>query len=240
MFSALKMVFVFVGLGAPAALVGIPWSALRGNFTTMYRWGMAVLRLGVRAGGIRVRIAGLENVPAGVSCIFLSNHVSNLDPPILLPSLPGMSSVFLKKSLMKIPLLGTAMRMGKFVPVTRGGSREEAAQSVAVAADALRSGLNIFIFPEGTRSPDGNLLPFKKGAFFLAAETGAPMVPIVIRGTASMMQKGSLKVYPKAANPRGEVVVEFLPALLPENFTSKEDLMDAVRARMQAALDATA
>ncbi len=230
------MLIVFVVLGVPAALVGIAWTALTGSFRRMYRWGTAVLRLGVRAGGIRVRVVGLERVPPGEACIFLSNHVSNLDPPILLPALPGMSSVFLKRSLMKIPLLGTAMRMGKFVPVSRGGSREEAAQSVAVAADALRSGLNIFIFPEGTRSLDGKLLPFKKGAFFLAAETGAPMVPIVIRGTAAMMQKGSLKVHPKAANARGEVVVEFLEVLRPEAFATREALMAAVRERMEAAL----
>jgi 1-acyl-sn-glycerol-3-phosphate acyltransferase len=230
MFAALKMLFVFLLLGVPSALFGIPWSALRGDFSRMYQWGMATLRAGVRAGGIRVRVVGLENVPAGESCIFLSNHVSNLDPPILLPVLPGRNSVFLKSSLMKIPLLGTAMRMGKFVPVSRGHSREEAEKSVAAAAGALRSGLNIFIFPEGTRSPDGKLLPFKKGAFFLAAETGAPMVPIVIRGTAQMMRKGSLKVYP------GEAVVEFLPALRVQNFETKEELMAAVRAQMESAL----
>jgi 1-acyl-sn-glycerol-3-phosphate acyltransferase len=234
MFAALRMLFVFVVLGLPAAVVGIPWSALRGDFGTMYRWGMGVLRLGVRAAGIRVM--GRENIPAGEACIFLSNHVSNLDPPILLPALPGRNSVFLKRSLMKIPLLGMAMRMGKFVPVSRGGSREDAAQSVAIAADALRSGLNIFIFPEGTRSPDGKLLPFKKGGFFLAAETGAPIVPIVIRGTAKMMRKGSLKVCPRAANVRGEVVVEFLKAVRLEDFASKEELMAEVRARMEAAL----
>jgi 1-acyl-sn-glycerol-3-phosphate acyltransferase len=230
MFAALRMLFVFIVLGVPAALVGIPWSALRRNFSRMYAFGMGTLRLGVKAGGIKVRIVGLENVPKGESCIFLSNHVSNLDPPILLPSLPGMSSVFLKKSLMKIPLLGTAMRMGKFVPVSRGHSKEEAQKSVEIAAEALRSGLNIFIFPEGTRSPDGNLLPFKKGAFFLAAETGAPMVPIVISGTAQMMRKGSYKVYP------GEAVVRFLPVIRPADYATKEELMDAVRGSMEAAL----
>jgi 1-acyl-sn-glycerol-3-phosphate acyltransferase len=234
MFAALRMLFVFVVLGAPAALVGIPWSALRGNFQTMYGWGMGVIRLGVRFAGIRVRIVGLENVPVGESCIFLSNHVSNLDPPVVLPSLPGMSSVFLKKSLMKIPLLGTAMRMGKFVPVSRGHNREDAQRSVEAAGEALRSGLNIFIFPEGTRSPDGRLLPFKKGAFFLAAETGAPMVPVIVRGTAKMMQKGSLKLYPKASG--GEAVVEFLPAARPQDFATKEELMQAVRAAMEERL----
>lgn len=225
------MLFVFVIFAVPAALIGIPWSLFRGNADTMYGWGMAIMRLGIRAAGIRVRIEGLENIPASQSCIFLSNHVSNLDPPILLPAIPGMCSVFLKKSLMKIPLLGTAMRIGKFVPVSRGHSRVEAAQSVAIAAEALRSGMHIFIFPEGTRSPDGRLLPFKKGAFFLAADTQAPMVPIIIKGTAQMMRKGSLKVFP------GEAVVCFLPPLHPQTFESRDALMEAVRMEMQSALN---
>jgi 1-acyl-sn-glycerol-3-phosphate acyltransferase len=232
MFAALKMLFVFLVFGVPAALIGIPWSALRGNFRTMYGFGMGTLRLGVRAAGIAVRVEGIENVPAGESCIFLTNHVSNLDAPVLMPAIPGMTSFFLKKSLMNIPLLGTAMRMGKFVPVSRGHSREEAQKSVAAAADALKSGIHITIFPEGTRSRDGKLLPFKKGAFFLAAETGAPMVPIIIHGTAKMMRKGSLKVYP------GEAVVEFLPVIRPEAFASQQDLMVAVRSEMEAALEA--
>jgi 1-acyl-sn-glycerol-3-phosphate acyltransferase len=230
MFSALRMLFVFILFGLPAALIGIPYSLLRGNIRTMYGWAMFAMRAGIRAGGIRVVIQGAENIPTGQSCIFLSNHVSNLDPPILLPAIPGMCSVFLKKSLMKIPFVGIAMRMAKYVPVSRGHSRQEAEQSVAIAADALRSGMHIFIFPEGTRSPDGNLLPFKKGAFFLAADANAPMVPIVIQGTAQMMRKGSLKIFP------GVATVRFLPPIHPQNFATREDLMDAVRQEMQSAL----
>src|ERR1700679_1884509 len=100
------MLFVFIVLGVPAGVVGIPWSALQGDFSTMYSWGMGTIRLGLRAGGVRVRVVGLENIPAGRSCIFMSNHVSNMDAPVLLPAVPGMTSVFLKKSLMNIPLLG--------------------------------------------------------------------------------------------------------------------------------------
>ena len=230
MFPALRMLFVFTLFGLPAALVGIPYSLLKGNIRTMYRWAMFTMRVGLRAGGIKVIIEGAENIPAGQSCIFLSNHVSNLDPPILLPAIPGMCSVFLKKSLMSVPFLGIAMRMAKYVPVSRGHSRAEAEQSVAIAADALRSGMHIFIFPEGTRSPDGKLLPFKKGAFFLAAEANAPMVPIIIQGTAQMMRKGSFKVFP------GTATVRFLPAIHPQDFTTREALMDAVRLEMQTAL----
>ncbi len=228
------MLIVFVSLGAPAAVLGIAWSALRGNFRLMYGWGMAIMRLGVRAGGVRVRVVGLRHVPSGEACLFLSNHVSNLDPPVLLPAIPGTTSVFLKQSLMQIPLLGTAMRMGKFVPVARGSDREEAQRSVTIAAEVLRGGLHITIFPEGTRSPDGRLLPFKKGAFFLAEATGAPIVPVVIRGTAQMMRKGGLKVYPEAAG--GEVVVEFLQVVRPGDYATREAMITAVRGRMETAL----
>ncbi len=229
MWATFKLLTVYLALGIPAALVGIPWSALRGDFSTMYGWGMGIVSLGVRAAGIRVRLVGLENVPPE-ACILMSNHVSNLDPPVLLPSVPGQTSVMLKKSLMKIPLLGTAMRMGKFVPVARGHSREDAKRSVAAAAEALRSGMHITIFPEGTRSPDGRLLPFRKGAFFLAADTGAPIVPVVIHGTAKMMPRNTLKITP------GEATVQFLPARRPAEFGSREELMAAVRADMERAL----
>ena len=232
MWAAFKILAVFTVLGIPATLVGITWSALRRNFRTMYRWGMWICAAGVRAGGIRVVVEGREHLPGGESCIFLCNHQSNLDPPIVLPVLPGMSSVFLKASLMKIPLLGTAMRMGKYIPVSRGHSREEAQRSVEAAKDALASGLNIFVFPEGTRSPDGQLLPFKKGAFFLAADTGAPIVPMIVTGTRRMMSKGSFAVHPGVAR------VKFLEPLRPAAFASREDLMAAVRERMESALGA--
>jgi 1-acyl-sn-glycerol-3-phosphate acyltransferase len=185
---------------------------------------------GVRAAGIQVEVTGLEHVPAGVSCIFLANHVSNLDPPILFPALPGMSSVLLKKSLMKIPLLGTAMRMGKFVPVDRGNLRESAKASVAAAADALRSGLHMLIFAEGTRSKDGRLSDFKRGPFFLAEESGAPIVPIAISGTQAMMHKGSLAVRPGVAR------VQLLAPMDRASYASRDDLMLAVRAAIANAL----
>ena len=225
------MFLVYAVLGAPAALIGIPWSAVRGSFRLMYRWGMGIVALGVRAAGIRVRLEGVENVVPGTPYIFLSNHVSNLDATVLLPSIPGMTSVLIKRELMRIPLLGTAMRMGQFVPVSRGNSREEARRSVEAAAAALHNGLHITLFPEGTRSPDGTLQAFKKGGFYLAEETGAPVIPVVITGTDRMMPKGTLRIAP------GEAVVRFLPVIRPQDYATREDLMERVRSAMQAELE---
>jgi 1-acyl-sn-glycerol-3-phosphate acyltransferase len=230
MFSAFKMLLVYVTLGGLAGVIGIPYSLLVGNVDRLYRVAMWIARAGVRAAGIRVEVRGLELVPAGVSCIFLSNHVSNLDPPVLLPVVPGRTSVLLKKELMKIPLLGTAMGMAKFVPVERGSRRDAAKESVAAAAEALKSGLHMVIFAEGTRSKDGRLAGFKRGPFYLAMETGAPIVPVAISGTQTMMRKGSLAITPGVAR------VEMLRAIWPKDFGTREELMVAVRAAMVAAL----
>ncbi|HEX5284059.1 MAG TPA: lysophospholipid acyltransferase family protein, partial [Bryocella sp.] len=113
----------------------------------------------------------------------------------------------------------------------RANSREDAQRSVEAAADALNSGLHITVFPEGTRSPDGRLLPFKKGAFFLAEETGAPIIPIVISGTERMMPKGTLRITP------GEAYLTFLQPIHPREAASREDLMERVRAAMEAELE---
>jgi 1-acyl-sn-glycerol-3-phosphate acyltransferase len=230
MFALFKMLFVYVTLGGLAGIIGIPYSLIVGNVRQLYRIGMSIARLGVRAAGVCVEISGLENVPPGVSCIFLANHVSNLDPPILFPAVPGQASVMLKKELMRIPLLGTAMRMAKFVPVERRSSRESAQASVTAAAETVRSGLHFLIFPEGTRSKDGRLQPFKRGPFYLATETGAPVVPVAISGTEKLMRKGSAKIYPGVAR------VEMLKPIYPIGFETREELMRAARAAIAEAL----
>jgi 1-acyl-sn-glycerol-3-phosphate acyltransferase len=230
MFATLKLLFVYLTLGPLAGIVGIPYTLIVGDISLLYKVAMWIANAGVRAAGIQIEVTGLEHVPEGRPCIFMCNHVSNLDPPVVIPMLPGRSSVLLKKELMKIPILGTAMKLGKFVPVERGGKRDAAQASVAAASDALRSGLNILVFPEGTRSRDGRLSMFKKGPFYLAMETQAPVVPVAISGTEKMMQKGSAAITPGVAK------VRLLPLIESSQFDSREELLRAVRDEIAEAL----
>jgi 1-acyl-sn-glycerol-3-phosphate acyltransferase len=230
MFATLKLVFVYLALGPIAGIIGIPYTLLVGDISLLYRVAMWITNAGVRAAGIKIEMNGLENIPTDRSCIFMSNHVSNLDPPVVLPLLPGRSSVLLKKELMSIPILGRAMRMAKFVPVARGHRRDAAQASVEAASDALRSGLHILVYPEGTRSPDGRLSTFKKGPFFLAMETQAPIVPIALSGTQTMMRKGSNAITPGLAR------IQLLPAIEPSHYATREGLLLAVRNAIASAL----
>jgi 1-acyl-sn-glycerol-3-phosphate acyltransferase len=230
MFATFKLIFVYLTLGPIVGIIGIPYTLLVGDISLLYRTAMWVTNAGVRAAGIKIEMSGQENIPAGRSCIFMSNHVSNLDPPVVLPLLPGRSSVLLKKELMSIPILGRAMRMAKFVPVERGHRRDAAQASVEAAADALRSGLHILVYPEGTRSLDGRLSTFKKGPFFLALETQAPVIPIALSGTQTMMRKGSYAIMPGLAR------IQLLPPVEPSNYKTREELMLAVRDAIAEAL----
>jgi 1-acyl-sn-glycerol-3-phosphate acyltransferase len=230
MFATFKLLFVYLTLGPIAGIIGIPYTLLVGDISLLYRVAMWITNAGVRAAGIEIEVVGLENVPAERSCIFMSNHVSNLDPPVELPLLPGRCSVLLKKELMSIPILGRAMRMAKFVPVERGHRRDAAKASVEAAADALHSGLHILVYPEGTRSLDGRLSAFKKGPFFLAQETQAPIIPIALSGTQRMMRKGSNAIRPGLAR------IQMLPAIEPSQYETREELMLAVRNAIAEAL----
>jgi 1-acyl-sn-glycerol-3-phosphate acyltransferase len=230
MFATFKLVFVYLTLGPIAGIIGIPYTLLVGDISLLYRVAMWITNAGVRAAGVKIEISGLENIPSGRSCIFMSNHVSNLDPPVVLPLLPGRSSVLLKQELMSIPILGKAMRLAKFVPVARGNRRDAAQASVDAAADALRSGLHILVYPEGTRSPDGRLAMFKKGPFFLAQGTQAPIIPIALSGTQTMMHKGSNAIVPGLAR------IQVLAVIEPTKYETREELMTAVRSAIAEAL----
>ncbi len=230
MLSTTAIVLFYLIMGFPAALIGLPWTLLTRDISFLYRWAMWIDKTGMKFGGIRIDVSGREQLDPAQCYIFMSNHVSNLDPPVLLPLLPGRTSVFLKRSLMKIPLLGYAMRLGDFVPVDRDGRVESAKQSVERAKQVMDSGLHITSFVEGTRSRDGKLLPFKKGPFYLAMEAGNPVAPISIWGTESMMKKGSIRITPGTAH------IVFHTPLWPRDYATREDLMAAVRQSIASSL----
>jgi len=229
MIAALILLGTILVLGIPAALVFIPWAIIAGDVTPLYNVALRIVRLAFRLARIRVATEGLENVPH-TACIFMANHVSNLDPPALLPRIPGRTSVFIKRSLTRIPVLGYGFKLAEFVPVDRDGRVESAVESVAAARYVLEKGLHITTFVEGTRSHDGRLLPFKKGPFYLSMEADAPCVPISIYGTEGMMAKGSFRVTPGTAH------VVFHAPLNPRDFSTREELMEAVRAAIASAL----
>ena len=230
MLAAILLLSTWILLGVPVALATIPWTVITRDMTPLYRGAMWVVRAGFRAA--RIRIDVIRGVPLDPSqrYIFLSNHVSNLDPPVVIPLLPERTAVVLKRSLMKIPILGWGMRLAGYIPVERAGRVESAVESVEIARQTLASGVHILSFPEGTRSRDGRLQPFKKGPFYMAEESGAPVVPISIYGTEGMMKKGSMKIFPGTAH------VVFHAPIRPQDYATREDLMAAVHSIIASGL----
>ena len=207
----------------------MPWTFLTGNADLMYRIFMWGASTGVRLTGIRPRAVGLEKLDPASSYIFMSNHASNIDPPLMIPFLPRRTSVLVKQELFKVPLLGKAMLMGGMVPVDRA-NRDAGIEAVRAGSEAVRQGLNMTIYVEGKRSFDGKLLPFKKGPFYLAMECGVPVVPVTISGTHYVWPKGRFAIKP------AEVEVIFHDPIEPRNFGSRDDLMEKVRRAIDSGL----
>lgn len=224
------LMLAFWAIAMPiAALIAFPWTFLTGNISFLYRsftWGALT---GVRIAGVKVEIRGQEKLDPKQSYIFMSNHASNLDPPILVPVIPGRTSVMAKKELFRYPILGRAMRMGSIVPVDRA-NRDAGIAAVRDAAEVLRSGIHMTIFVEGMRSFDGRLLPFKKGPFYLAMESGMPVVPVTINGTHQIMPKRRFSIQP------GTATVIFHHPIWPAEFNDRDALMARVRDVINSAL----
>jgi 1-acyl-sn-glycerol-3-phosphate acyltransferase len=225
------LVFVtIVILALPVALVLIPFTLLTGNVGPLYAAGSWIVRIAIHVAGIRVRVDGRENIPTHRACILMANHVSNLDAPALMSHLRCRTVVFLKRSLMKLPIAGYAFKLARFIPVSGIGSTEEAQEAVAEAERVLSSGLHITTFVEGMRSPDGRMLPFKKGAFYLAKDSGAPCIPISIYGTEKIIPWGSKRIRPGVAR------IVFHPAIDPADYATRDELSEAVRAAIASGL----
>jgi len=162
----------------------------------MYRAGGLGIRLGFSLAGIRVRVVGREHLqPAAV---YACNHASNIEPPAvfhaLAPLFPRLRVLY-KAELRTLPILVWAFDAAGFVPLERGNP-EQSRPAIERAAQALRDGNSFVIFPEGTRSRTGELLPFKKGGFLLAIKAQAPIVPVAVSGGLNAMRRGSPLIWP--------------------------------------------
>jgi 1-acyl-sn-glycerol-3-phosphate acyltransferase len=204
-----------------AAIVAFPF-ALFGDIRPLYRIGMWTAFAGVRLAGVKVETQGMDRLDPKQTYIFMFNHVSNIDPPLALPLLPGRTSVMVKKELFNFPIFGRAMRLASLVPVDRG-NRDAGIAAVREAMEVVKKGIHMGIYVEGHRSYDGKLLPFKKGPFYLAEECHVPVVPVTISGTHYVMPKGRFSIRP------GLVTLIFHEPIPPEQFGTRDELMAKVR-----------
>ncbi|GAB4343074.1 MAG: lysophospholipid acyltransferase family protein [Candidatus Abyssubacteria bacterium] len=177
--------------------------------------------------GVRLQVRGRENLPPDGPFILMSTHNSHFDIPVLVKEVPRQFRIVAKKSLFRIPVFGWIMRVAGYVPVDRG-DRTQAFASLDRAAETVQGGMPLLVFPEGTRSPDGSLGPFKKGGFVLAAKSKAPIIPVVIDGTFHVLPKWSWRISP------GCVSVTFGKKIETSTYSyeTKESLMEAVRRSM--------
>lgn len=152
-------------------------------------WGRGCLFLA----GLKLDLEGAENIPAQGPTIFVSNHQSNFDIPILYAGLPLQFRWMAKQELFRVPLFGLAMKRSGYIPIDRS-DRRKAMHSLNLAARKIKAGTSVVIFPEGTRSPDGNVQPFKKGALVIAAKAHVPIVPLAVRGSYAVQPKGRWKI----------------------------------------------
>ena len=224
------LMLTFWAIALPiASLMGFPWTYLTKDISFFYRTCMWGAWTGIRLAGVRVQTVGLEKIDPSRTYIFMSNHISNLDPPITIPLIPKRTSVMAKKELFGYPILGEVLRIGALVPVDRG-NRDAGIAAVREAVKVIKQGINMTIYIEGRRSYDGRLLPFKKGPFYLAEECDVPIVPITISGTEKVMPKTQFAVRP------GVVTVKFHEPIEPKDFGARDCLMAKVRAVINSGL----
>lgn len=225
----LFLTYVLIVLAMVPVLLVCLLAGVRDPLLAIGKWAM---RLGTRVLGLRLDVSGLDHVDLERSYLFMPNHISFLDGPMVFMLIPQPVRVILKKEVFRIPVVGSGMRFVGFVPVDRKGAKGGKVAIERAARLMKEKGFSFLIFPEGTRSRDGRLQRFRRGGFFLALESGAPIVPISIKGTFEMMPKGSFFIR------KGRIRVTFHPAVPVEGYQAENlsELIDRVRSIIQTGL----
>lgn len=194
---------------------------------TSYFWLTKVFSGGVLwISGIKLKVSGTENLDPSKNYIYVSNHSSMYDIPAVMDAFKGRVSIIYKEELSRIPLFGWQLRTGPFISINRKKG-EDAMRSIQKAKETmLKKNFSVILFAEGTRSKDGSIQPFKRGAFYLAAKVNLPIVPVTINGASKILPKGRLKI------KSGELAVHFSEPIEFEELKTKNDelaLMERVR-----------
>jgi 1-acyl-sn-glycerol-3-phosphate acyltransferase len=181
---------------------------------------------------VKVSVQGLEHIDPGATCVYMANHQSMFDILSLLGYLPVQFRWLAKMELFQIPVFGHAMARVGYIGIDRS-NRKSAYKSLLEAAKKIAQGVSVVVFPEGTRSTDGQIEPFKVGGFHLAIRSGRPIVPVVIYGSHRVMRKGRLRIRP------GEIIISINPPIETTYYhnNTKEVLMESVRATMKRDLE---
>ena len=212
-----RTVLIGLLLSIYSIVVGVPlllYTVIVRNPNALYWAGVKGVWFLVHLFGVRVKVVGTERIPGG-PVLFVANHTSSADAPAVVGAIPRRIAILLKQSLFRYPIVGQAFTLAHFVPVDRS-RRDSAIASLEKATEELKRGQSFLIYPEGTRSPDGRLQPFKKGAVVMAIKAGVPIVPIACSGAHRVMEKRSLVLHP------GEILVEFLDPIDPARFSFDE------------------
>jgi len=206
------------------AVMVILLSFIKAGGDTVHKVGRIWAKCTLAISDIKVTIKGLSNLEAGKSYIYMPNHMSNFDIPVLQAYLPVQFRWLAKAELYKIPIFGQAMKSAGYISIDRS-DRKSAIESLNQAAMIIRNGVSVIIFPEGTRSRSHKIQPFKKGGFFLAVDSGVSIVPIIIHGTDQIMPTKKISIKP------GNVTLEITKPIKSSNYTrkTKDDLIKKVR-----------
>jgi 1-acyl-sn-glycerol-3-phosphate acyltransferase len=210
--AAVRSLVTYVAVATYVLVVGPPvlfLGLLFGRVSLLFKLGHLGVRMGLFLSGVRCRVHGRERILHGRAAVYAVNHTSNVEPPIVFDVLHELFPrlrILYKAELRKLPILVRAFDLAGFVPLERG-NRDQSLPAIDRAAEALRAGDSFLIFPEGTRSRTGELLPFKKGGFIMAIKAQAPIVPIAISGARDALRKGSFVIRPVTVTVRlGEPV----------------------------------